>query len=172
MEGPVRKGRRFDAYNGKKGNFRMNVEDDSIGNRKEEVSGLPGDRIENYDEEFTGERHDDRKGRNAVPPRGFVKPNTFVNLEELLSPFEKEKLMQEKTRYESIKGMLLETINILYREYNVRSLKFFRRRIEDCQTTEELVVAANLLMTLGRYHEMSGPPAYGTAQEEHVVDRS
>lgn len=85
-------------------------------------------------------------------------PSYSKDIDEFLSPAERSRILEERRKFESIKGLLLETINILFREYHVRGLKFFRRRVEDSMTLEELQVSSSMLMTLGRFHEVATPP--------------
>jgi len=93
---------------------------------------------------------------NAPPPQSQEDYGDEM-LESFILPAERERLFEEKRKFESIKGLLLETINVLFREYHVRGLKFFRRRVEDSRTIEELHVASSMLLTLGKFHEVANP---------------
>lgn len=79
----------------------------------------------------------------------------IANLNDLVSPSVRESLIEEVRQADSMRGLLVETINILYREYGIRGLKYFRLRVEDARTTEELKVAADMLLTIGRFHEVA-----------------
>jgi hypothetical protein len=63
---------------------------------------------------------------------------------------------EEQRQVESIRGLLIETINLLWREYHVQNLKFFRLRVEKAETVRELEIAAEMLTTIGRFHEFAG----------------
>ena len=82
-----------------------------------------------------------------------VKENTEQNA--LIVPVHiREAVAEEARKTESMRGIILETVNVLYREYNVRGLKYFRMRVEDAETSEELKIAADLLAIIGRFHEV------------------
>ena len=85
---------------------------------------------------------------------GFTKSRE-KELKDLLSPDELASLKENDRKVESIRGILLETVNFLYKEYDVRGLRYFRRRIEACKTQEELRIAADCLLTIGRFHAES-----------------
>lgn len=95
----------------------------------------------------------------AAPPPAHRDTSDDREIDDCMSPAERERFFEEKRKFDSIKGLLLETINILFREYHVRGLKFFRRRVEDAMTLDELQVASSMLMTLGRFHEVATPPS-------------
>lgn len=74
-------------------------------------------------------------------------------------------IAEEQRKMESIRGMILECINIAWREYGVKGLKHFRMRVEDAKTMEEIVVARDMLLTIGRFHDTSCPE--NTRAEHH-----
>jgi hypothetical protein len=99
-------------------------------------------------------------GTTAPAPSPTHNQNSPVNdednLDRIVPAYIRERIFEDDRRAKSMRGILLETINILYREYNVRGLKYFRLRVEDAETVDELRVAADMLTTLGRFHEVAG----------------
>jgi hypothetical protein len=83
---------------------------------------------------------------------GFVKSEE-KSIEELLGVGGLESLREEERKIESTRGLLDETLNYLYKEYNVKGLRHFRRRVSKCKTFDELRVAADCLLTIGKFHE-------------------
>jgi len=83
---------------------------------------------------------------------GFTR-NTDKSLEELLSPLQIESLKEDERKLESARGLLLETINFLYKQYNIKGLRYFRKRVEACRTYDELRLAGDCLITVGRFHD-------------------
>jgi hypothetical protein len=81
--------------------------------------------------------------------------------EKIIPDHEKSRLTEEARRVASVKGILLETINLLWREYHVKNLRFFRMRVEDAMTMQELEIAADMILTIGRFHEIAGKPEKG-----------
>ena len=93
---------------------------------------------------------------NQNPPDNFE-----GDLDRITPAYIRERIFEDDRRAKSMRGILLETINILYREYNVRGLKYFRLRVEDAETVDELKVASDMLTTLGRFHEVAGNDEQG-----------
>jgi hypothetical protein len=55
-------------------------------------------------------------------------------------------------KYESKKGMLIETINILFKNYGVEFLYHFRRRVEEeMHTLEEIEFAGEMLKVISSF---------------------
>jgi hypothetical protein len=87
----------------------------------------------------------------------FVGPeDNSLCLDKLVRPHIRERILEDVRQSDSMRGIILETINILYREYGIRGLKYFRLRVEAAETTDELKVAADMLTTIGRFHELYG----------------
>ena len=78
------------------------------------------------------------------------------DLNDLVPPHVRERILEDVRRTDLMRGIITETINILYREYGVRGLKYFRLRVEKAETVDELKIAADMLTTLGRFHEVAG----------------
>ena len=91
-------------------------------------------------------------------PNPILTPPDDVDddLNNLVRPDVRERILEDVRRVNLIRGIITETINILYREYGVRGLKYFRLRVEKAETVDELKVAADMLTTLGRFHEVAG----------------
>jgi len=53
----------------------------------------------------------------------------------------------------AMKGILLDTINILYKNYDIRYLFYIRQKVEDAKTHEELKLVADMLIVIGRFHD-------------------
>lgn len=77
-------------------------------------------------------------------------------LEQMLSEFQKKAISEDYRKLESTRGLILETINILFRDYGINNLKFFRRRVDEAKTYEELRVAADMLLSMGMFAQDGG----------------
>ena len=61
-------------------------------------------------------------------------------------------LFKENERVvKSLRGIILESINVLYRAYGVNALFHFRQRIFRMETKEELEMAAKMLEIFSRF---------------------
>ena len=79
-----------------------------------------------------------------------------LDVNRIILPHIRERILEDTRQANSIRGIILETVNILYREYGVRGLKYFRKRVEDADTLDELRIAADMLATVGRFQEIAG----------------
>jgi len=98
---------------------------------------------------------------NAVAPVNNQNPpapgtEEEFDLNKMALPHVRERIIEDVRRTDLMRGIILETVNILYREYNVRGLKYFRLRVENAETVDELKIASDMLTTLGRFHEVAG----------------
>jgi hypothetical protein len=98
----------------------------------------------------------------SVPANGemtSIPPATAGRTEDadwsrVVRPHIRERITEDVRQSDSMRGIILETINLLYREYGVRGLRHFRLRVEEMETTDELKVASDMLVTIGRFHEI------------------
>ena len=60
---------------------------------------------------------------------------------------------EEERQVQSVKGLIIETINIAYNDYNIGGLKFFRLRVKDMKTLGELKIASDLLGSIINLHK-------------------
>lgn len=61
-------------------------------------------------------------------------------------------VLEEHRKVESVRRILLETIRVVFKEYEVKGLDKIRYCIKDAKTYDELFICAQMLVTIGRFH--------------------
>jgi len=100
------------------------------------------------EDQDSGAQGDERIGQEG--PSAVVLGHK-VSFADMIPESQKEAIAENYRKVESTRGLVLEAINVLYREGNVKNLRFYRRRVEEAQTFDELRIAVDLLMTLGMF---------------------
>lgn len=99
--------------------------------------------------ESSQRRRRDRRGeRPSGRPAEAIGPD-----DDNLPVVETLRVHERQRRIRSMRGILLETINILYKDYGCGSFFHLRQRIQEAASEEELRVAADMLTVISRFHE-------------------
>jgi hypothetical protein len=61
-------------------------------------------------------------------------------------------VLEEHRKVESVRRVLIETINVIFKEYDVSGLKHVRHCIQDAKTYDEIFICAQMIVTIGRFH--------------------
>lgn len=122
--------------------------DVEVGNNVESNSRPAGLRLPTH---FATGHHGNQDQFDSENNNGRIVP-----LEQMLSEFQKKSISEDYRKLESTRGLILETINILFRDYGIKNLKFFRRRVDEAKTHEELRVAADMLLSMGMFAQDGG----------------
>ena len=85
--------------------------------------------------------------------------NHALNEEEMQNKIDelteeaRKKITDNQRQIASVKGLILETIGILYNKFGVDYLYHFRSRVQDAETLEELDVARDMLDVMSKFNE-------------------
>jgi len=61
--------------------------------------------------------------------------------------------LEERRVVENQKKMILETLTVMYRDYNIKGLRYFRNAVESAATQEEIKTATEMLVILSKIHD-------------------
>jgi len=75
-------------------------------------------------------------------------PAEEMSLEEIMA-------REKRRQVENARKMLIEILNMLFRDYNFKGFRYFRRAVENAETLWELEMAKDLMMVASRFHEAS-----------------
>ena len=115
-----------------------------VGRRNDELNtGTQGDEGAHSDEALDKPGEPDQESRKVL--------GHTVTFDQMIPEEMKAQIAENYRKIESTRGLILEAVNVLYRDCQVTNLRYFRRRVEDARTFEELRVAADMLLMMGMF---------------------